>query len=424
MGVKKMKKRVLAFLVVIMFVFSSFTSFAAVDKNVVKQLMGKITAEQAVKIVLKNETPSQQNNNFLTEIEGMNDIVSKQAAIINELSKKEISNSTAVSVVDSVYNLQCLRNMYFKKVLLKMNEIKTIENKTLAKQAVSDFEIMIAKQSVLDKVIQEKIEGINEFLTKIESFKVKRSQSFWKSYYKILKNYYAQRKAIVYINNSLKDMKKDSDKAALAKLQSYAQEMEKVKKYDVSFALYQEGLKIAEDKKPLFKKISQIFKKQGNKSVLIFVEDRRVVGKINPIIKNGSTMVPLRVISEGLKAEVKWDEKNNTVVITKGEKTILVPIGSKKIKLGEKEIEIREPAVEIRGTTLVPIRAISEILNASVGWYDAEQTVTVNDNFNTEKGSIKNEELSETNMFTDKFAKDYINNLTEDQVIQDILSDN
>lgn len=418
-----MEKRILAVLVVVMFTFSSFTSFAAVDKNVVKQLMGKITPEQAVKIVLKGETPSQQNN-YLTQIEGMNDIVAQETTIINELSNKKISNSTTVSVIDSVYNLQCLRNMYFKRIMLKIDEIKAIEDEASAKQAVSDLEIMTAKQSTIDKTIQDKLEGINEFLSKPESFKVKSTNGFWKKYYNVLKIYYVQRKAIVYINNTLDSMKKDSDKAALAKLQSYAQEMEKVKKYDISFALYQEGLRIAEDKKPLFKKISQILKKQGDKSVLIFVEDRRVVGKINPIIKNGSTMVPLRVISEGLKAEVKWDGENNTVIINKGEKTILVPIGSKTIKIGEKEIEVREPAVEIKGTTLVPIRAISEILNAAVGWYGDEQIVTVNDNFNNEKGSIKNEELSETNMFTENFTKNYINNFTDEQVLKYILSAN
>lgn len=94
-------------------------------------------------------------------------------------------------------------------------------------------------------------------------------------------------------------------------------------------------------------------------------------------IQDGRTMVPMRKIFEALGAEVSWDGDTQTVTATKGSTTISLQIGSNVLNKNGKSIEVDVPAFLQNGRTLVPIRAISESLDASVNWDSETQTVVI-----------------------------------------------
>ena len=96
-----------------------------------------------------------------------------------------------------------------------------------------------------------------------------------------------------------------------------------------------------------------------------------------PMQIKGSTLVPMRDIFEALGATVKFDKASQTVYGQKGATAIILPLGALTATVNGQPQTLPEPAQLIAGTTLVPLRFISESLGASVGWDPATSTVTI-----------------------------------------------
>ncbi len=125
----------------------------------------------------------------------------------------------------------------------------------------------------------------------------------------------------------------------------------------------------------------------GKKTVLINGQDGSFMD-VAPVITNNRTFVPLRFVSEQLGAQVKWDAKNQKVIIKQGGRTIeLWPItakskGSNMIRINGKDMKMDvKPYVDKKaGRTLVPVRFVSEALGFSVRW-DAQAYRVIIANF-------------------------------------------
>ena len=96
-----------------------------------------------------------------------------------------------------------------------------------------------------------------------------------------------------------------------------------------------------------------------------------------PMQIRGSTLVPMRGIFEALGATVKFDKASQTVYGQKGATAIILPLGALTATVNGQPQTLPQPAQLINGTTLVPLRFISQALGASVGWNPASSTVTI-----------------------------------------------
>jgi len=96
-----------------------------------------------------------------------------------------------------------------------------------------------------------------------------------------------------------------------------------------------------------------------------------------PIIQDGRTLVPLRVIFEALGADVNWEQSTQTITATRGDVTVLLRIGSNILTKNEEQVELDVPAQIVGGRTLVPARAVAEGFGAQVGWDQSIRTVTI-----------------------------------------------
>lgn len=96
-----------------------------------------------------------------------------------------------------------------------------------------------------------------------------------------------------------------------------------------------------------------------------------------PVIMNGKTMVPMRKIFESLQATIKWDDENRIVSGTKGNVTVTLQIDSPVAKVNNSYIQLEQAATIINGSTMVPVRFISEALGAKVGWDAKTSTVLI-----------------------------------------------
>ena len=109
-----------------------------------------------------------------------------------------------------------------------------------------------------------------------------------------------------------------------------------------------------------------------------------VTTTVAPYQSNGTTLVPLRVVSENLGAKVDWNQQTKTVTITQDATIINLTLGNKIAKVnGEEKTLNLAPQIK-NNTTMVPIRFVSENLNCDVNWNKETQTVSVTGKAKTE----------------------------------------
>jgi hypothetical protein len=93
-----------------------------------------------------------------------------------------------------------------------------------------------------------------------------------------------------------------------------------------------------------------------------------IIKNANVVIDNGRCLVPLRLISENLGAQVSWDAKTRGISIKDGERLISLEIGSSKLDIDGKETSMDVTPQIINDYTYVPIRFIAESMGCDVEW--------------------------------------------------------
>lgn len=112
--------------------------------------------------------------------------------------------------------------------------------------------------------------------------------------------------------------------------------------------------------------------------VVVNGESIDFTGDQEPVIQNGRTLVPFRAVFEKMGAEVSWFDDIKLCEATYGSITVSIAIGDDKVTIGEGNvIETDVPAQIINGRTMVPLRVLSESIGAEVSWDGETKTVTV-----------------------------------------------
>lgn len=99
-----------------------------------------------------------------------------------------------------------------------------------------------------------------------------------------------------------------------------------------------------------------------------------------PVERFGSVLVPLRGVFERLGASVAYDGATKSILAVKGATSISLNIGGSQAQVNGQTRALSQPAQAINGTTLVPLRFVSEALGAEVRWSGATRTVVINTN--------------------------------------------
>jgi len=95
-------------------------------------------------------------------------------------------------------------------------------------------------------------------------------------------------------------------------------------------------------------------------------------------IIDGRTMVPMRAIFEALGASVEWNDETRSITATapNGDITVLT-IGVYSIIINGTGYDIAAPPMIIDGNTLVHVRVVAQGMNANVEWDEANRTVVI-----------------------------------------------
>jgi len=93
---------------------------------------------------------------------------------------------------------------------------------------------------------------------------------------------------------------------------------------------------------------------------------------------NGRVLVPLRGVFEQMGANVLWNQQTHVVTATRGNTDVRLTIGNRLASINGSPVNLDVPAMVVGGSTMVPIRFVSEALGAQVGWLAADNLVTIN----------------------------------------------
>lgn len=95
--------------------------------------------------------------------------------------------------------------------------------------------------------------------------------------------------------------------------------------------------------------------------------DNKIIGQ-GYISENGSTMLPLRILSETLNYKVEWDNKEQEASISKDGKYIKLTVGYHNAKVNDGYIQLASVPEMKDNTVYVPLRVVSDALGLQVGY--------------------------------------------------------
>lgn len=132
--------------------------------------------------------------------------------------------------------------------------------------------------------------------------------------------------------------------------------------------------------------------------IRLFIDGKKINSDVDPFISNDRTLVPIRVIAEGLDSLVEWDDENRTVHIYKEDIHIVLRIDSYLVEHtndNETTYTMIDVAPQISDDrTFVPIRLISNALGVGIEWDNDKRAVYINSKESSEVRPFFDVEIS------------------------------
>lgn len=95
--------------------------------------------------------------------------------------------------------------------------------------------------------------------------------------------------------------------------------------------------------------------------------DQIIIGQ-GYISDNGSTMIPLRVLSEKLKYNVNWDNVEQTATLKKGDKYIEFTVDYHNAKVNDGYIQLSSKPEMKNNTVYLPLRVVADTLGLQISY--------------------------------------------------------
>ncbi|MCL6450041.1 MAG: N-acetylmuramoyl-L-alanine amidase family protein [Acetobacteraceae bacterium] len=111
--------------------------------------------------------------------------------------------------------------------------------------------------------------------------------------------------------------------------------------------------------------------------IRLVVNGRELSPDTPPLLVEGRVLVPVRLISEALGAQVAWVAAEGRVELSLGDRSVLLTVGRDRAMVNGVEVPLDVPARVVGGRTLVPLRFLGESLGAQVRWEAETRTVRV-----------------------------------------------
>ncbi|HLW49238.1 MAG TPA: copper amine oxidase N-terminal domain-containing protein [bacterium] len=111
--------------------------------------------------------------------------------------------------------------------------------------------------------------------------------------------------------------------------------------------------------------------------VKVFIDGSPVALSQPPVMARGRVLVPLRGVFERLGATVTWDALAQTLLAQRGATTVSLHVGATQAFVNGQAQYLDAPPMLIGGSTMVPLRFVSQALGAAVTWDAAASAVQI-----------------------------------------------
>ncbi|WP_145335805.1 copper amine oxidase N-terminal domain-containing protein [Paenibacillus xylanexedens] len=133
--------------------------------------------------------------------------------------------------------------------------------------------------------------------------------------------------------------------------------------------------------------------------ISIYINGTEVPAVQAPVMKAGRVLVPLRSIFEGIDAEVQFNNRTKTITATRGDQEVRLTLGSKAAYINGQLNALDVPASTIKGSTMVPIRFVSEAFGEKVYWNSRSQRVDIKTTSSTPETPVDDTQFSAWNIY-------------------------
>jgi len=107
----------------------------------------------------------------------------------------------------------------------------------------------------------------------------------------------------------------------------------------------------------------------------LYLNGSKIDAKASPRIVNSFTLVPIRVVAEGLGYDVTWEKNSRTVTVFNGVSEIQFVINQTTALVNGSQISLDAPAMVDNGVTFIPIRFVGENFGLDVVWDQPTRSV-------------------------------------------------
>ncbi|MBY7735589.1 stalk domain-containing protein [Paenibacillus polymyxa] len=109
----------------------------------------------------------------------------------------------------------------------------------------------------------------------------------------------------------------------------------------------------------------------------VYVDDRPLELTAQPLLLDGTTLVPMRQLFEAQGAVLSWNGASKTVTATKNDTTLTYRIGEVAATLNDKTLSLNVPGQIVKGNTMIPLRFVSEAHGSTVKWDALTRTIRI-----------------------------------------------
>lgn len=113
----------------------------------------------------------------------------------------------------------------------------------------------------------------------------------------------------------------------------------------------------------------------GSKSMTVNSAKRAIDAA--PVMKDGSTYVPIKYVLDAFGGNAVWDAKTKSILVLRGSKVLDLTVNKKEFILNGKRQSAEVAPLILNSRTLVPLRLVSEQLGLTVKWEQNTKTVTI-----------------------------------------------
>ncbi|MDR0268726.1 stalk domain-containing protein [Paenibacillus sp.] len=99
--------------------------------------------------------------------------------------------------------------------------------------------------------------------------------------------------------------------------------------------------------------------------------------EVAPVMKDNSTYIPIKYVLDTFGGQATWDPANQRITVTRGGTVMDLMVGKKDFILNGKRKGASVAPYLSQGRTLVPLRLVSEQLGLNVKWEQNTKTVTI-----------------------------------------------